>query len=152
MYDTYVSNFYDGRHVKSDNQEFIFLSNSVLMNYNILTSYLSGHVIWKDLLKSNSQRKYTHKPLKNKQINRYFIRDTWPESIKKEFLWFLFQDNLSFTAKNMPEHSDYPLRQSIIKVFYLFKVQFKFDNDDVTGVFIQFNISTKQSFSNIMKQ
>ena len=58
-------------------------------------------------------------------------------------LWLLFHDVLSFTAKNIPEKSDFPLLQSMIKVFYLFRVQHQFDNDEVTGVLIQCNICNK---------
>ena len=50
---------------------------------------------------------------------------------------------LSFTANNIPELSDFMLFQSMFKVFYFFQVQFKFYNDEVTEIFIEFNSCNK---------
>ena len=36
-------------------------------------------------------------------------------------------------------HTEFTLLQSMIKVFYLFKVQWQFEKDDITGVWIQCN-------------
>ena len=44
----------------------------------------------------------------------------------------------------MSEHYDYPLLQLILKVFYFFKVKFKYYKDDVTDVSIQFNCFNKK--------
>ena len=68
MYDTYGSKLYDERHVEWLNIEYIYLSNSILMNWNILNSSLSGQVIWTKLHIRNSQRKKdTHKPRRKKK-------------------------------------------------------------------------------------
>ena len=50
---------------------------------------------------------------------------------------------MSFTANNMPEYTNYPLLQSMLKVFSLVKFQFKFYKDEVTEVFIQCNSCNK---------
>ena len=65
------------------------------------------------------------------------------DSIKQEFLWFLFQYVLSFTAKNIQEYSDFLLFKSMLKVFYLFIFQFQFYNDEVTECFIHCKIFKK---------
>ena len=79
-----------------------FLSKSILKNCDIFSLSLSGQVICTHILikKSNKIDKKISETIK---INRYFSSDHWPESIKKEFLGFLFQGVFSFTAKNIPE-------------------------------------------------
>ena len=62
--------------------------------------------------------KRQNKPTR-KKINCYFSRDHWVESIKQDFMWFLFQDVLSFTAKNIPEYSDHKLLQSMLEGFFV---------------------------------
>ena len=57
VYEKYISNYYDDRHVESYNLEFIFLSNSALMNWNILPLSLSGQDIWTQMLIRNRQNK-----------------------------------------------------------------------------------------------
>ena len=56
---------------------------------------------------------------------------------------FLFQNVLSFKAKNIPENSYYPLLKSIIKVFSFFIVQFEFSKYEATKVLIQCNNFSK---------
>ena len=104
MYDTYVSNFYDDPHVELFKPEFEKLPISILINWNILPQYLSGKVIWTKPNIKKIQKQCTHKPLGGKEINRYFNREHWMESINQECMWVLFQDVLSFTANIMPEH------------------------------------------------
>ena len=52
-------------------------------------------------------------------------------------MWFLFQDILTFTGNNVILQSDHPLLQSMIKLFSLFKIQVKFDDDELSEVWIQ---------------
>ena len=99
MYDTYVSNFYDNRRDEFYNLEFRKLSNSVLINCNILPSSRSLQVMCINMFIRNIHKK---KKMHQKKIDWWFNRDHWPESIKQEFLWFLFKDVLSFMAKNIP--------------------------------------------------
>ena len=54
-----------------------------------------------------------------------------------------FYDVFSFTAKNIPDKSDDQLLQSMLKDFYLFKVQLYFDKYKATGIYIQCNICNK---------
>ena len=63
-----------------------YMSISIFMNCNILSSSLSGQVIWTKMLIRNWQKNI------RKKSSRYFIRYHWLESIKQEFLWFLFKD------------------------------------------------------------
>ena len=49
----------------------------------------------------------------------------------------LIQDILSFTSNKMPYHAGFSLLQSILKVFYLLKVKLQFENDEMTGLWIQ---------------
>ena len=63
--------------------------------------------------------------------------------MKHKFMWFLFQDVLSFTAMNIPEQPDYLLLQSMVKVFSLFKSQLQLDSYEVTGVWIWCNRCNK---------
>ena len=58
-------------------------------------------------------------------------------------MWFLFQDILTFTGNNVEPQYDYPLLQPMIKVFYLFKIQFKFDGDEVLEVFIELSLCNR---------
>ena len=55
VYEKYVYNFYDDRHVKFYNQD--FFSNSVFMNWNIMLSSMSGQVLWTKMLRRNSKTK-----------------------------------------------------------------------------------------------
>ena len=52
-------------------------------------------------------------------------------------MWFLFQDILTFTGNNFNPQLYYPLFQSMIKMFYLFKVQVQFDGDELSEFWIQ---------------
>ena len=54
-------------------------------------------------------------------------------------MWFLFQDVLIFMANNIPQKYDITSLKSMLKVFYLLKVRFQFDNDEVIDVCIQCN-------------
>ena len=89
-------------------------------------------------------KEHLEKGKTSQKINHYFSRDHYLESIIQEFLWFLFRDAFSFTAKNMPDKSNYPTLQSNFKVFYLFKFHFQFDSDELTGVCIQCNCCKKK--------
>ena len=51
----------------------------------------------------------------------------------------LFQDVFSFMENNMIDHAEFSLLRSVLKVFYLFKVNYQFENDEVTVVWIQCN-------------
>ena len=52
-------------------------------------------------------KKITHKPLK---INKFItLAGITGWRVLNKSLWFLFQNVWSFMAKDMPEHSDYPL-------------------------------------------
>ena len=59
VYDTYVSNLNMTFMLNYLTWDFFF-SKSVLMNCNILTSSLSGQVIWKNLIIRNSPKNNTH--------------------------------------------------------------------------------------------
>ena len=59
----------------------------------------------------DSYKEHKKDKRKHQKKNSYFNREQWPESIKQEFLWFLFQHVLSFTAKSIPENSDFLLVQ-----------------------------------------
>ena len=48
----------------------------------------------------------------------------------------LLQDVLIYTANNITEQPDYPLIQSMVRFFSLFKVKVQFDNDEVIGAWI----------------
>ena len=60
VYENYVSNFYDDCHVEFYNLYFKNLSNSALMNWDILPSSLSGELLWTNLLIKKSQKKINH--------------------------------------------------------------------------------------------
>ena len=117
MYEKYVSNYYYYRRVESYNLGYNVLSNSILMNSNILTSSLSGQVICTNMPIRNRQNKK-----ESIKINSYFSRDHWSDSIELECLWLLFQDFLSLTTNNMPENYNYPFLQINYQVFPPFKV------------------------------
>ena len=48
-----------------------------------------------------------------------------------------------FMCKNILDNSDYPLFQSMLKVFYFFTVKFKFGYDEVTDICIHCNHCSK---------
>ena len=52
-------------------------------------------------------------------------------------MWFLFQDVLSYTESNMINQSNRFILQSILKVFSFFMVQYQYEYNEVTGVWIQ---------------
>ena len=52
-------------------------------------------------------------------------------------MWFLYNYVVIYTENNMPDHSDNPLLKSMIKIFSLFLVQYRFENDWGTGVWIK---------------
>ena len=85
-----------------------------------------------------SKRKKPPKP-PEKQINLDHSRKHWAKSISHDFMWFLFQDVLSYTENNMINHSNNPILQSILKVFYFFMVQYQYEHNELIGVFIQCN-------------
>ena len=92
-----------------------------------------------DEVSYKAQSEKLTKEKNRKKFNCYFRRYHWTDGIRQEMYWLLFQSVLSFTANIMPEYSDYSLLQSMLRVVYLFQVQFKFDNDEITDVFIQCN-------------
>ena len=76
-------------------------------------------------------------------------------------MWFLFQEILKFTVNNVITQSDYPLLQSMLKVYFLFKLQVQFDGDELSEVWIQctccncfvhFHISDVKQGNFIMKK
>ena len=58
-------------------------------------------------------------------------------------MWFLFQDILTFRGNIVEPQSDYPLLQSTINVFSLFKLQVKFDGDELSQSWIHFSCCKK---------
>ena len=86
---------------------------------------------------SQDDKKKTSGRKKQLLLYYYFGRDHLTKSSKQEFFRFLLQDILRFTHKNMSEHYDYPLLQSMLKVFTFSKVQSRFAKDKVTEVSIQ---------------
>ena len=66
VYENYASNYYDDHNVESYNLEFTFFSNSSLVNYNILSSSLSGQAIWMKMHIRKRQKK--NKTVKKKSI------------------------------------------------------------------------------------
>ena len=74
-----------------------------------------------------------------KQINLDHSSKHWSKSISHDFMWFLFQDVLSYTENNMINHSNNPILQSIMKVFSFFMVQHQYEYDEVIGMSIQCN-------------
>ena len=62
----------------------------------------------------------------------------WTSSISHEILWFLFQDVFSYTA-NCINYTDHPILKSVLKVFYMLMVQYKYKEVEVICVWIQFN-------------
>ena len=98
MCEKYVYNYYDYRYVESYNPEFVFLSNIFLMDWEILTSSLSGQVILTKMLISISKKK------KTSEIKKSIITlagTTGQRELNKRLIGLIFQDVLSFTAKNM---------------------------------------------------
>ena len=55
----------------------------------------------------------------------------------------LFQEILTFTVNNFNPQPDYPLLQSMLKLFYLFKLQVQFYGDKLSEVLIQCNFCNK---------
>ena len=136
VYDTYAENIYHGRHFKIFNLQFKAFFKQHLKEIelpNLLTEWKA--TLMKILI---SKIKKPPKP-PEKQINLYYSRKYWSKSISHEFMWFLFQDILSYTANNMINHSNNPILQSIIKVFSFFMVQYQYEYDEVIGMCIQCN-------------
>ena len=52
-------------------------------------------------------------------------------------MWFYLWMFLALRKNNMIDHSEFPLLKLMLRVFYLFKVQYQFENGWVTGVWIK---------------
>ena len=83
-----------------------------------------------------SEKQGVNQPSRKKEINCYLGRDPWPENIKHEFMWFLFQEILTFTVNNVNPQSDYQLFLSMLKVFSMFELQVQCYGDELSEVCI----------------
>ena len=69
-----------------------------------------------------------------KQINHLFRRNHWPNSIDNETIRFTFQDFLLHTYIVVIKNTEHPLLNSMLKVLYLFRVQFEIKYDVVVSL------------------
>ena len=76
-----------------------------------------------------SHTKNFHQPPRQGKTNPYFSKEHLLEIFKHEFMWFVFQEILTFMRNDVNPQSDYLLFQSITTVFYLFKIKVQFYGD-----------------------
>ena len=133
VYNKSESNWYDKIYVEPIIEQLQFFSNNALVNLNIQTSSMNGFKILTQLLIWNSKKK-EYVPPRNESIHCIFKIEHWKESIKHEFLWFLFQDIFNLTVNYVEPQSEYLLFKSILKLFSLFKLQVEFDGDELSEV------------------